>query len=120
MIYLSLLILFIKNAYGAVSYTGTYSYDASSTVWNPLKGFVPYYYYTYPQPAVNFPHSMENQYFPMKDLMLGPSSFNFTPIDTVLTNTAIRNHHAILRVYVDYPGNNLTLSVPTYLWNGLT
>jgi hypothetical protein len=119
-IYSSFLILFIKSAFGVVSYTGTYSFDASSTILNPLKGFVPYYYGTNSQPAVNFPHSMENQYFPMKALMVGPSSFNFSSIDTVLMNVAGRNHHAIVRVYVDYPGQNLSLSVPDYLWNGLT
>jgi hypothetical protein len=119
-IYTSFFILFIRIAFGAVSYNATYSYDASSTVWNPLKGFVPYYYWTSPRPAVNFPHSMENQYIPMKSLMLGPNSFNFSSIDTILMNVASRNHHAIVRVYVDYPGQNLSLSVPDFLWNGLT
>jgi hypothetical protein len=119
-IYPAFLILLIKTTFGAVNYTGTYSFDASSTILNPLKGFVPYYYWTNPQPAVNFPHSMENQYFPMKALMLGPNSFNFSSIDTVLMNVASRNHHAIVRVYVDYPGQNLSLSVPDFLWNGLT
>jgi hypothetical protein len=119
-IYSLFIILFIKSAFGVVSYSGTYSYDATSTVWNPLKGFVPYYYGTSSQPAVNFPHSMENQYIPMKDLMLGPNSFDFSSIDTVLMNVASRNHHAIIRVYVDYPGQNLSLSLPDFLWNGLT
>ncbi len=63
---------------------------------------------------------MENQYIPMKDLMLGPNSFDFSSIDTVLMNVASRNHHAIIRVYVDYPGQNLSLSLPDFLWNGLT
>ncbi len=119
-IYTSFLILLIKSASGAVSYNATYSFDASATILNPLKGFVPYYYGKSPQPPVNFPHSMENQYFPMKDLMIGPNSFNFSSIDTVLMNVAKRNHHAIVRVYVDYPGRNLSLSVPDFLWNGLT
>jgi hypothetical protein len=113
-------ILFIKNAFGAISYNWTYSFDASSTAWNPLKGFVPYYYHADPQPAVIFPHSMENQYFPMKNLMIGPNSFNFSSIDTVLMNVARRSHHAIVRVYVDFPGRNLSLSVPDFLWDGLT
>ena len=119
-IYSSFLILFINTAFGAVNYTATYSFDASSTILNPLKGLVPYYYGTNSQPTVNFPHSMENQYFPMRNLMVGPNSFNFSSIDTVLMNVATRNHHAIVRVYVDYPGQNLTLSVPDFLWNGLT
>jgi len=117
---LFLLILFMGSAFSAVSYTSTYSFDASSTVLNPFKGFVPYYYGSNPQPTVNFPHSMENQYFPMKDLMLGPNSFDFSSIDTVLANVARRNHHAIVRVYVNYPGRDLSLSVPSFLWNGLT
>lgn len=118
-IHLFYLLLFVTSALGAVSYNATYTFDASSTVWNPLKGFVPYYYETDPQPPVNFPHSMENHYFPMKDLMLGFSSFNFSSMDTVLTNVARRNHHAIVRVYVDYPGQSLNLSLPDFLWDGL-
>lgn len=112
-------ILLVSGTFGAVSYNRTYTFDASSTVWNPLKGFVPYYYGIDPQPMVNFPHSMENHYFPMKDLMMGPNSFNFSSIETVLTNVAGRNHHAIVRVYVDYPGQNLSLSLPDFLWDGL-
>ncbi|CAF0751841.1 unnamed protein product [Adineta steineri] len=119
-IYSLFLILFIKTSLGDVSSTWTYNFDASSTIGNPLKGFVPYYYGTNSQPAVNFPHSMENQYFPMKSLMLGPNSFDFSAIETVLVNVANRNHHAIVRVYVDYPGRNLSISLPDFLWNGLT
>jgi hypothetical protein len=114
------LILFIKSVSGAVSYNATYNFDASSTIFNPLKGFVPYYYGSNSQPAVNFPHSMENQYIPMKSLMIGPNSFNFSSIDSILMNVAKRNHHAIVIVYVDYPGRDLSLSVPDFLWNGLT
>ncbi len=80
----------------------------------------PYYYFTESHPTANFPHSMENQYFPMKSLMIGPNSFNFSTIDTVLMNIAKRNHHAIVRVYVDWPGEDLRLSVPDFLWDGLT
>jgi hypothetical protein len=114
------LFVLIRNTSGGVSYNVTYNFDASGTILNPLKGFVPYYYWTNPQPAVNFPHSMENQYFSMKDLMIGPESFNFSSIDSVLMNVAKRNHHAIVRVYVDYPGKDLRLSVPDFLWDGLT
>lgn len=71
-------------------------------------------------PTVYFPHSMENQYFPMKSLMIGPNSFNFSAIDTVLMNIAKRNHHAIVRVYLDWPGEDLRSSVPDFLWDGLT
>ncbi|CAF4206998.1 unnamed protein product [Adineta steineri] len=119
-IYLSFLIVFIRSAFGGVSSSWTYTYDPSSTAWNPLKGFVPYYYYTSSQPQVNFPHSMENHYFPMKDLMTGPDSFDFSSIDSVLTNVASRSHHAMVRVYVDWPGQNLSISLPDFLWNGLT
>ncbi|CAF1110178.1 unnamed protein product [Adineta ricciae] len=119
-VYTLLILFLIESVFGGVSYNWTYTYDASSTAWNPLKGLVPYYYGTASQPQVNFPHSMENQYFPMKNLMSGPNSFDFSSIDTVLRNTASRNHHAIVRVYVDYPGKNLSLSVPDFLWNGLT
>ena len=119
MITLLCLLVLVTDTFGAVNYNRTYTFDASSTVWNPLKGFVPYYYGISPQPATNFPHSLENHYFPMKDLMLGPNSFNFSSVDTVLMNIARRNHHAIVRVYVDYPGQNLSLSLPDFLWDGL-
>ncbi|CAF4142933.1 unnamed protein product [Adineta steineri] len=95
-IHASLLIVFIRSAFGGVSSSWT------------------------SQPQVNFPHSMENQYFPMKNLMTGPNSFDFSSIDAVLRNVASRNHHAIVRVYVDWPGQNLSISVPDFLWNGLT
>ena len=38
------IILVIKSASSAVSYNTTYNFDASATVLNPLKGFVPYYW----------------------------------------------------------------------------
>ncbi len=119
-IYLVFLIALVKTTFGGISYNWTYTYNASSTVWNPLKGFVPYYYDTRPQPTVNFPHSMENQYIPMKALMTGPNSFNFSSLETILMNVAKRNHHAIIRIYVDYPGRDLNISIPDFLFNGLT
>ncbi|CAF1493991.1 unnamed protein product [Adineta ricciae] len=113
-IYVSVLLLIVRRTSSAVSYNWTYTYDPSSTAWNPLKGFVPYYYWTGPQPTINFPHSMENQYFSMKSLMRGPNLFDFSSIDSVLNNTAKRNHHAIVRVYADYPGKSLNSSIPDF------
>ncbi|CAF2095965.1 unnamed protein product [Rotaria magnacalcarata] len=75
-----------------------YSFNASPTIWNPLKGFVPYYYGTNSQPAVNFPHSMENQYFPMKDLILGSNSFDFSSIDAILMNVASNRYDGDIRI----------------------
>lgn len=87
---------------------------SSSPTMNPLKGFMPYAgsYNT-------FPHSMEWNYLSLRSLMTGPTEFEWSSLDTLLENVAARGHHAVFRVYLDYPGK--TTGIPQYLLDaGLT
>jgi len=57
----------------------------------------------------------------MKDLMNNWNSFTFSNLENYLNQIAPRHHHAIFRIYLDYPG--ITMSpddaVPEFLINGL-
>jgi hypothetical protein len=77
---------------------------------NPLKGLMPYsgYYST-------FPYSMEWSYLPLRSLMTGPTTFNWSSLDTLLANDAARGHQTTFRVYLDYP--TLSTGIPQYLLN---
>lgn len=81
---------------------------ATGPVDNPLKGLVPFAG-TWP----NFPHSMEWKYIAWKDIQTGPSRFQWEPIDRLLADVAARGHHAIFRIYADYP--NQPYAVPAFL-----
>ncbi len=83
---------------------------ASAPIDNPLKGFMPYAG-NYP----TFPHSMEFFYMPLRDVMTGPSTFTWHPLDAQLNQTARRGHQAVFRFYLDYPGR--PSGIPTYLLN---
>ncbi|CAF0859526.1 unnamed protein product [Adineta steineri] len=52
--------------------------------------------------------------------MTGTNSSDFSSLDIVLRNVASRNYHGIVRVYVDFPGQTLSLSVPGFLYDRLT
>ncbi|GAA5040312.1 hypothetical protein HNP84_007521 [Thermocatellispora tengchongensis] len=75
---------------------------------NPLKGFMPYAgsYQT-------FPHSMEWFYLPLRDLMTGPATFDWVPLERRLNAIARRGHHAVFRVYLDYPAK--PTGIPQFL-----
>ncbi|HYG21356.1 MAG TPA: DUF4832 domain-containing protein [Verrucomicrobiae bacterium] len=89
--------------------TNVYSLGRSaSPTNNPLKGFMPYSgNYT------TFPHSMEWNYVSLRDLMSGPTNFNWSSLETLLNAVAGRGHQTVFRVYVDYPGKSTGL--PQYL-----
>lgn len=73
---------------------------AAAPIENPLKGFLPYR-----GSYATFPHSMEWFYVPLSDLMDGPRSFRFdTGLEPLLDDIASRGHHAVFRVFLDYPG----------------
>jgi hypothetical protein len=81
---------------------------------NPLKGFMPY-----SGSYTTFPYSMEWNYLPLRSLMTGPTNFNWTSLDQLLSNDAIRGHQTVFRVYLDYP--TLSTGIPQYLLDaGLT
>ncbi len=75
---------------------------------NPLKGLVPYV-----GQAKAFPHSLEFQYFPLKDLMTGPHTFDWQPLERVITNVTARGCQLVFRAYLEYPGK--PNAVPPFL-----
>lgn len=62
-----------------------------------------------------FPYSMEFFYIPLNAVMTGPDTFNWTALDSQLNAIAARGHQAVLRFYLDYPGD--PSGVPQYLLN---
>jgi Domain of unknown function (DUF4832) len=75
---------------------------------NPLKGFLPY-----AGSYSSFPYSMEYGYLPLRAVMTGPTNFDWTGVERLLTGIAQRGHQAVFRVYLDYPGKPTGL--PQYL-----
>ena len=73
---------------------------APSPADNPLKGLVPY---ARPAPG-RFPHSMEFQYLPLSDLVTGPDTFDWQPLEDLLDDIASRRHQTVFRVWMEYPG----------------
>ncbi|MGL6094602.1 MAG: DUF4832 domain-containing protein, partial [Fimbriiglobus sp.] len=78
---------------------------------NPLKGLVPY------QADVreSFPHSMEFNYLPYSALVKGYDRFDWAPLEKLLDDMASRGHHAVIRVYLEYPGK--IGGIPEFLRN---
>ena len=67
---------------------------------NPLKGLVPY---AEPEPGC-FPHSLEFDYLRFSDLMTGPESFDWQPLEKLLDGIASRGNQTVFRVWIEYPG----------------
>lgn len=81
---------------------------------NPLKGFV-----TYLRADTTFPHTLEWDYLKLSDVMIGPTNFNWEPLERKLAAAASRGHQFIVRFYLEWPGK--TTGVPQYLIDaGLT
>lgn len=76
---------------------------------NPLKGLVPY------AGGVqhHFPHSMEFNYLPLSDLVVGPDRYDWAPLEKLLNDIAGRGHQAIFRVFLEYPGRKT--GIPSWL-----
>jgi len=80
--------------------------DAPGIDENPLRGFVPYA--STKQTADAFPHSMEWFYLPLSDVVTGPDTYDWTPLEKQLTAIAGRGHQAIFRFHafgVRYDGD---------------
>ncbi len=73
---------------------------ASSPADNPLKGLVPYA----SADVDRFPHSLEFFYIPLNKLMVGPSEFDWQPLEDELNTVAERGCQAVFRVWIEYPG----------------
>ncbi len=81
---------------------------APGPVDNPLKGFVPY-----AGQAKDFPHSLEFGYLALSDLMVGPSKFDWSPVDRLLDDVSSRGCQTVFRVWIEYPGQ--PTGVPRWL-----
>src|SRR5580658_4867663 len=90
-------ISFLQRSAAGQTHVFSFTYQQAPP-GNPLKGFIPYsgYYST-------FPYSMEWSYLPLRSLMTGPTSFNWSALDRLLANNASRAHQTVFRVYLDYP-----------------
>ena len=76
---------------------------------NPLKGLVPY---SNPKPGC-FPHSLEFNYLRFSDLMTGPESFDWQPLEKLLDGIASRGNQTVFRVWIEFPGQ--TSGLPKFL-----
>ena len=93
----------------ALAGTNSYALGRSpSPTNNPLKGFLPY-----AGSYTAFPYSMEWSYLPLRALMSGPASFDWSSLDMLLNTVAGRGHQTVFRIYLDYPGKSTGL--PQYL-----
>lgn len=104
-----------KNCISLVLVAGTCLTSAEPLAYapsppdNPLRGLVPYS----GERREVFPHSLEFNYFPLKQLMTGPDRFNWDPLDRFLEQISKRGHQAIFRVFLEYPGK--ASAVPDFL-----
>jgi hypothetical protein len=89
--------------------TNSYSLGyAPASPANPLKGFMPY-----TGSYTKFPYSLEWGYLPLRSLMTGPTNFQWSNLDALLSSDATRGHQTVFRVYLDYP--TLPTGIPQYL-----
>ena len=77
---------------------------------NPLKGFAPY-----AGQARGFPHSLEFSYLPVRAVMSGPDTFDWQPLERLISDIAGRGCQTVFRFYLEYP--NKPLAVPQFLLN---
>ncbi len=77
---------------------------------NPLKGFAPY-----AGQAREFPHSLEFSYLPVRAVMSGPDTFDWQPLERLISDIAGRGCQTVFRFYLEYP--NKPLAVPQFLLN---
>ena len=85
--------------------------DADRTKLNPLRGFLTSY--AWAEPANDFPTSLEFFYIQMADLWDQSGDTLSAGLEPSLAAAAARGHHAVVRVYIDYPSKPSGL--PPYL-----
>ena len=73
---------------------------AATPADNPLKGLVPYA----DADIERFPHSLEFDYVKLSDLMTGRDTFDWQPLETLLDKISSRGCQAVLRIWIEYPG----------------
>ncbi len=85
--------------------------DPWRTQENPLKGFMTSYLWS--EPYTDFPDQMEFLYLPMAELWDVSGETLEMGLEPYLVAAATRGHHAVVRVYIDYPSKDPGL--PSYL-----
>ena len=81
--------------------SAVFTRDVARTTDNPLRGFMTSYLWS--EPHNDFPHQLEYFYLPMADLW-GPDGETLDEgLEPHLAAAAARGHHAVFRVFVDYP-----------------
>jgi hypothetical protein len=75
--------------------------DRARTLHNPLKGFMTSYLWG--EPITDFPDQMEFLYLPMNTLWDESGDTLEAGLEPYLVAADERGHHAVLRVFVDYP-----------------
>ena len=78
---------------------------------NPLQGVMTSYLWG--EPVSDFPDQMEFLYLPMSELWNEDGETLDTGLEPYLVAAEGRGHHAVLRVYIDYP--NKDYGLPDYL-----
>ncbi|MGB0639274.1 MAG: hypothetical protein ACPGTU_08080 [Myxococcota bacterium] len=85
--------------------------DVDRTIHNPLKGFMTSYLWG--EPYADFPDQMEFLYLPMSQLWNETGETLESGLEPYMMAAADRGHHAVLRVFIDYP--NRDYGLPEYL-----
>ena len=106
-----LLVLILCDARGEEATRRELVY-APAPVDNPLKGLVPYVN----PPDGLFPHSLEFNYLSLGMLVTGEKTYDWTPLEKLLTEISSHGNHAVVRVYLEFPGHKD--SIPKYLLDG--
>jgi Carbohydrate binding module (family 6)/Bacterial Ig-like domain (group 2) len=86
----------------------TYNPNTPGIESNPMKGFSDLF-----NPSNNFPTSIKGVLFGLDDIMIDIDSFNWSPIENVLSVQAALGNHTILQVNID-PANGTT-DMPNFL-----
>jgi hypothetical protein len=90
--------------------------DVNAAIGNPLKGLAGGPRYSQSSPLPNsVPSAIEFYNFGLDEIMIGNNQFNWTLHDQFLTESASRKMHAVLSVYIHWPGRPLQL--PPHLSN---
>lgn len=84
----------------------------SARVDNPLKGFLPFGM-ELDHEAADFPYSMEWFYLPLDAVVKGEQVYDWSGFEQNLEAIKARGNQAVLRFYLDYPGQDS--GVPEYL-----
>jgi hypothetical protein len=87
--------------------------NPDAAIGNPLKGLLTSPRWTGNKTPQTVPSSLEFYYIGFDEIMNGSNQFNWTVLDTSLSDAAARNNHVIWRVFCHYPGQ--PLRVPQYL-----